>query len=223
MSAYRGSYSLNEIETLGKRAARGAGLDWGLTEEAGKALRWLVARGLPGPALLAELLALHDGRSYDDLAPAGDAAPWAAPGGRLSPLLAGPAVTDRAADLAAGGAVELAETAYPLFLAPYLAAAAKLTGRPMTLTCPDLEIVLTPAGSFRLTGDDRQLVAAAAPRVQLTAGDAAPAGAVSALQGRGELEGDVRERLEAFAQRSYAPASEASRLMGAGAGLSDND
>jgi hypothetical protein len=29
--------------------------------------------------------------------------------------------------------------------------------------------------------------------------------------------------LEAFAQRTYAPATEASRMLGAGAGLSDND
>jgi hypothetical protein len=32
--------SLNEIEAMAKRAVRGAGLAWGLAEEAGKALRW---------------------------------------------------------------------------------------------------------------------------------------------------------------------------------------
>ena len=42
------TFSLNEIEAIGKRAARGAGLPWGLAEEAGKAARWLTARGLPG-------------------------------------------------------------------------------------------------------------------------------------------------------------------------------
>ena len=32
--------SLNEVEAIGRRAARGAGLTWGLAEEAGKALRF---------------------------------------------------------------------------------------------------------------------------------------------------------------------------------------
>lgn len=216
------SYSLNEIESLGKRAARGAGLDWGLAEEAGKALRWLVARGLPGPALLAGLLVLHDGRAYGELAPAGDAVPWAAPGGRLSPLLAGPALSDRAADLADGAAIELAETAYPLAMAPYLATAAKLAGRPMTLTWSGLEIVVTPPGTLHLTGGEAQLTAAAAPRVRLAAGASGPA-ATSALKARAYLDDALRGRLEGFARRTYAPASEASRLTGAGAGLSDND
>ena len=45
--------SLNEIESLCKKAARGAGLSWGLAEEAGKAARWLSAHGLDGPGVLA--------------------------------------------------------------------------------------------------------------------------------------------------------------------------
>ena len=38
------TWSLNEIESLAKKAARGAGLDWGLAEEAGKTTRcWVIA------------------------------------------------------------------------------------------------------------------------------------------------------------------------------------
>ncbi|MDM5147915.1 DUF3726 domain-containing protein [Candidatus Persebacteraceae bacterium Df01] len=40
-------YSLNEIETLARKAARGAGLPWGIAEETGVAARWLAARQLP--------------------------------------------------------------------------------------------------------------------------------------------------------------------------------
>jgi hypothetical protein len=64
------TFSLNEVEAMGKRAARGAGRDWGIAEEAGKAARWLTARGLPGPELLAELLTRNEGKSYEELAPA---------------------------------------------------------------------------------------------------------------------------------------------------------
>ena len=40
------SYSLNEYEALALRAARGAGLSWGLAEEAGKAVKILSSLGL---------------------------------------------------------------------------------------------------------------------------------------------------------------------------------
>ena len=33
--------SMNEVESMAKTAARGAGYSWGLAEEAGKATRWL--------------------------------------------------------------------------------------------------------------------------------------------------------------------------------------
>ena len=42
------SLSLNEVESLAKKAARGTGYPWGLAEEAAKASRWLAARGVDG-------------------------------------------------------------------------------------------------------------------------------------------------------------------------------
>ena len=48
--------SSNEVDALAKKAAKGAGMPWGLAAEAGKATRWLADRGLPGPAVLADLL-----------------------------------------------------------------------------------------------------------------------------------------------------------------------
>ena len=44
--------SLPEIESLVVKAARGAGYNWGIAEEAGFAVRWLARTGLPGPEIL---------------------------------------------------------------------------------------------------------------------------------------------------------------------------
>lgn len=63
------SLSLNEVETLAAKASRGAGLDWGLAEDVGRAARRLAEAGRPwaeailglasepGPALTGALLA----------------------------------------------------------------------------------------------------------------------------------------------------------------------
>ena len=96
------TYSLNEIEVTSKRAACGAGLDWGIAEDAGRAVRWLAERGLPGPELLSALLVAHKGLTYRDLAPQLDSGTWHAPAGRLCPLIAGSALCDRAGELVAG-------------------------------------------------------------------------------------------------------------------------
>lgn len=50
------SYSLSELEALGKKAARGAGFSWGEAEETGQALRILAASGLPAAAYFAQYL-----------------------------------------------------------------------------------------------------------------------------------------------------------------------
>ena len=40
--------SFSEIETISKRASRGAGFSWGVSEEIGKSVRLLEMFGLPG-------------------------------------------------------------------------------------------------------------------------------------------------------------------------------
>lgn len=56
------SYSMSEIESHCRKAARGAGLSWGEAEEAGQAVRRLCAAGLAGAdALLAYLTARDAG------------------------------------------------------------------------------------------------------------------------------------------------------------------
>ena len=47
-------YSLNEYEALAFKAARGAGLAWGIAEEAGKAVRTLSSLGLESASILRE-------------------------------------------------------------------------------------------------------------------------------------------------------------------------
>ena len=215
------TYALNEIEAMGKRAARGVGCDWGIAEETAKAVRWLAMHGLPGPEVLADLLTLNDGRSYADLAPLTDAGVWEAASGSLCPLVAGAALSDRANEVASGRELELRVTAYPLLLAPYVAAAAQSTGTALELTWPGVTMTFDGDG-VSITGEPADLAAKSAETVRcrctvIQVSDAANAGQ------RCDVDADTWGRLNAFAQRTFAPATEASRLAGAGAGLSDND
>jgi len=55
-------YSLTEIETHTRKAARGAGYHWGEAEEMGKAARWLCAAGFDGVTEVLKLLQAIDGQ-----------------------------------------------------------------------------------------------------------------------------------------------------------------
>lgn len=52
--------SLGEVQAVATRAARGAGLAWGLAEEAGWAARWGWTHGLDSLSALAEVLADYE-------------------------------------------------------------------------------------------------------------------------------------------------------------------
>lgn len=216
------TFSLNEIEAMGKRAARGGGYSWGIAEEAGKAARWLTAQGLPGPEELADILTVNDGKRYHEIAPASVDGEWTAAAGRLCPLIAGAALTDRAGEIAGGREMRLGPTAQPLLLAPYAAAVARLANVDVSLAWEGARLTFTPEGDFSAEGDASAINARSVDAVRCRAARNA-INAPNANETGRAVDAETWSRLNAFAMRTYAPATEASRLAGAGSGLMDND
>ena len=56
--------SFSEIETISKRASRGAGFSWGVSEEIGKSVRLLEMFGLPGILHLKNYLEKINNHNY---------------------------------------------------------------------------------------------------------------------------------------------------------------
>ena len=214
------SHSLNEIEAMSKRAARGAGLAWGLAEEAAKGTRWLSAFSFPGTEMLAGLLALNDRLPAVDFSPATLTGRWSAPAGRMSPLIAGAAMSDCAIRMEAGQVIEMENVSFPLLVVPFAGGAALRLGVPVSVSWEGV----------KLTTDVQRLCVQGARDAILTMHAAQlSCAAPAAMTGQSEpvMRADVDEaawaKLGEFAHRTYAPATESSRLLGAGAGLSDND
>lgn len=213
------SCSLYEIEVMCKRAARGAGLHWGYAEEAGKAVRWLAVNGFPGPEMMIEVLTFNEGRKFEAIAPMSTSVVWHASSELLCPLISGVAICDRAAEVAAGVVVNLGPTVHPLLLAPFVAAAAKYTDVLLELSWNEVEITFAPT-HFSIIGDIttlniRRVEAVCCQRSSKVLKS------VTKREPMQDIDEDIWNKLNILAHRTFAPATEASRLAGAGAGLSD--
>jgi len=211
--------SRNEIQGLATKAARGAGLPWGLAEEAGWAACWLEMRGIAGAeALAANLEALADGDWRHDMPdPSGNE--WRAPTGITDGLLAGVTMADRAGlDLSQpGNTLDLRNVRWPVLMAPFLADAVcpqsctmvlhSASGEPTVelhrhAVSADIADLATEARIGRL-----QLVL----REGLMTGPAAPI-----LDGSLPINDDAYARLEQWAHKTYVPESAESQARGAG-------
>lgn len=206
------SLSLGETESLAKTAARGAGLGWGMAEEAAKATRWLCARGVDACDPLVALLFRHDENGRAQTGPMGFEGRWQGEEGWLCPIAAGAALSDLGAS--AYLPITLTRVALPVFLLPFAASLACDRGQP---------VILTWAGGRAITDGVALLMDSPPPMsdVTLTFGEAMTA--KPARHTRAETDPLILVSLGIYAARTRAPATEASRLAGAGAGLTDND
>lgn len=193
------SFALNEIEATAKKATRGACYPWGLAEEAAKATRWLCAQGLDGVAILAAALTQ--------------------PSSPTAPLMICACFLDRAYALPqtkTATEVKLTPDMSPLLLLPFVAMAARQIGSVLSLSCAEVSATTDGTG-LCLTGTFPET--ATSVTVSLGGTLTTPLAQAS----RATPAPDSWAELNRLAHRTYAPATEESRLRGAGAGLSDND
>jgi Protein of unknown function (DUF3726) len=213
------TWSLNELEAETKKAIRGAGLSWGLSEEGGKAVRWLAAHGVDPLPALADVLDRHERiASTPDLTETGR---WTA-GAPICPIALGVTLCDHADRLAAK-ACFAGPVARPLLLAPFVAAAARILGRPLQLEADGRKIMLDERGDP--SGDLSMLDASDAEEIRCAMiADRPSISQVKAASTHGiETDAPSWTLLASYVHRTYVPASERSRREGAGAGLIDND
>jgi len=190
------SWSLGETKALAVKAAKGAKMPWGMAEEAGFAVHWLQSHGSPGVAALAAYLDWRDrSDSPHDLCPI--------------------AFGTELMDASRGVPERLGLIRQPLLLAPFIATC---TPSGMKLCLGETAIVVSETGL--VTDADRS--ALLIPEAECTAQRTAARVGDTKTRVPGS-EADAMAQLGRFAARTYAPATDASRISGAGAGLSDND
>ena len=215
------SRSLAEIEVMALKAARGTGHSWGVSEDAGQAVRWLCSAGIDGCAALVALLSSKrsNARVRKPGSPKVSTSTWKSPTGTLCPLLTGTALSDFASSLVTGG-IDLECVARPVLLLPFSATAARLAHTGFSVEWQGASS-FTDGFGLGFPKECGGLDVALAERV--TVRPERGVGCRPLRMSRFRPNDRDWAKLEELAGRTYAPATDESRLRGAGAGLSDND
>ena len=191
------SYSLNEYESLALKAARGAGLPWGLAEDAGKAVRILSSFGFESGSLLLEMLEHQQ---------------------NTSALLIGAHFCDSLDHFS--GLEFLEPVQSPGLLIAFIALSVSGTDKCAYCKWSNCEIYVTSQDLFIVSATGFNVTTASPIWIGLAE---APQGKKREKSNRAMLPKDTYNKLTALASKTYAPATEESRIAGAGAGLNDND
>lgn len=238
--------SNNEAASLIKLAARGVGYSWGLGEEAAHISRWLVERQLPVLELFSALFSWVDERDFSQLILLQNDTGWCCSRDELCPLICGAAIIDSASMLLPTDKIQLNNVVCPMLLMPFLSEASVTLKKSIRITCNGVELIIN--GTYiQFVGDSSETLnnraflnspasmcigvvseSSDSPRVSTDSDGALLRDPIIELWPvvcHSRISTNLRclESLKQYAHRTYAPASEQSRLSGAGAGTSDND
>lgn len=217
------SLSSVEVTTLCAKAARGAGLAWGLAEEAGFAAGWLAARRIDGTTALTARLGATEAAGPLLPQTREGALRWSAPAGAdLCPVTLGAALSDFSG-LLSGDEWLTGSVLGPVLILPFAAGLAADRGRAIGVTWNDGTVTVTPDGT--VAGDIARLAVVQKAELRLRA---LPPAALSSPAKPGTphdrvaIGGATLRRLQDLALRTTVPPSARSRA-GAGSDKDDND
>lgn len=211
-------YSIGEAESLVLKAYRGAGFSWGMAQEAGHAAAWMSMYGLPALEQFAQLLPAIDGKRISEIVPLMHIpGKWSNPTGTLCPVVAGTAFADGDYDLSDSG-LELENVLQPLILLPFLSQ----SDRTIEVAIDEENYLCGANICACIAGTAGNISGPTCTSVSVKQSDRVLENTLAFSQ-RAIVDSAAVDQLNIFAHRTYVPASEASRLAGAGAGLLDND
>lgn len=233
--------SFNEVESLGKLAARGCGYPWSVASEAGRAVRWMAEHDLPGALILKQLLEQVDQVALSAIKPRtssdGNYTSWHAEGEGLCPVLSGLSLVDFSHVWYLKPQVDLYKVFSPGLILPFAAQSSRLHSADLTVSWNACKAVFKN-GKLQLGENDQlrlsqETEVKQASAVSIQCGNLVENSADVLLRcersipfkpvERARINHALLQALTHYAARTHAPVTDSSRLMGAGAGVSDND
>ena len=170
------------------------------------AVRWLARLDLAAADALVDLLGYIDGKANGEIGPAFCDGAWQN-SEELCSLHCGALISDLASQFERGERLTFYNVRQPLILLPFAAWAAEVIERPVQIELDGYRI----ATDGRSISEPPSPLLASADKVVISHSEIACSNAP--MNTRCDISGAAYERLSAFAHRTYAPATEESRLL----------
>ena len=200
--------SFSEIETISKRASRGAGFSWGVSEEIGKSIRLMEMFGLPGILYLKSYLNQIENHNYQKITIiSADNISNNIP---YCPISVGLNFMDQAHNLEKIDKINFSNLAYPLLIVPFLSRSSEIIGKKILLNLENFKFLFNYNQSI-FSNFDNSLIEKTIKFF------------ISFNQNEDSFDKMTWDNLYKISQKTFVNETESSKKTSAGAGLTDND
>ena len=200
--------SFSEIETISKRASRGAGFSWGVSEEIGKSVRLMEMFGLPGILYLTSYLNQIGNHNYQKITIiSADNISNNIP---YCPISVGLNIMDQIHNLEKIDKINFSNLAYPLLIVPFLSRSSEIIGKKILLNLENFKFLFNYNQSIFSNFDNSFI-------------EKTTKFFISFNQNEDSFDKMTWDTLYKISQKTFVDETESSKNTSAGAGLTDND
>jgi len=201
--------SLSEIDTLSKRASKGIGFSWGISEEIGKSIRLMEMFGLPGLKNLNNYFKTVKTNQFQNISlitekNISNKIPYC-------PIIAGINFMDQINSLEKFKKIIFYNMAYPILFIPFVSRSSEIIGKKLSLKIENQTYLLNFNQSIYLKNITENLK------------DKAELLEIEFIENKNSFEEKDWQELYKLSEETFVKESESSKNTGAGAGLLDND
>ena len=200
--------SFSEIETVAKRASKGAGFSWGVSEEVGKNIRLLEMFGLPGLKNLNQYYKILKKKKFHNLALITNNNSSKNP---YCPIIAGTRFLDQINTLEEFGEIKFENISFPILFIPFVSRASEVIGKRIFLTIDEKEFLL----NFNQSIYSNYLSADILEKSNQII--------IKFLENKNMFNEEEWQELYKLSENTFVEETEELKQSAAGAGLTDND
>ena len=201
--------SLSEIDTVSKRATRGAGFDWGIAEEVGKNIRMLEMLGIAGIKNLNHYYKIKVKKNFEKI----NLIDKENKSNKLEycPIIAGVSFLDQVRSLENLSEIKFENIAFPILFLPFVSRASEIVGRKILLKVDNRTFLLNYNTSIYSNSLNEGVT---------TIGNKV---VVKFLENQDSFEENEWKELYTLSEKTFVEENESLKQSAAGAGLTDND
>jgi len=201
--------TLSEIDTTSKRAAKGAGFSWGISEEIGKNMRLLELFGLSGIKNLNKYLKDYKKKQFQKIALISEINETKK--NPFCPIILGTNFIDQVNLLDKKNSIKIINVAFPILFLPFVSRASEVIGKRIFLKIDEKEFLLNLNQSIYSNYLKNEIL------------ENCNTVNISFIENNNSFNENEWDELYKLSEDTFVEETESLKIGAAGAGLTDND